>query len=637
MLRNATHRSAPRVASSVLSLKTLSLESHHLPHSSTSQPSPADRRFASTRHSSRVEVEALQLPRFLRRQHLQPKSIANGASSKSAGKQKADAISPSTTAFRSRHYDASKETAPKSEIRLLEPHALSARLKKLCDAGKLPDAIYMLKNAPLDAQNTQVWNTLIWECLKEKRHSTAYQLFVDMKRRGFSPTLRTFQTFFNGLSRIESWSTHTKQLAHARSLYEGFQRHVASIKRHDPSNPELSSDPLAGYIRLLGNAGQYQEIFDVYYALDLEGPMTPTQYVYTAMFQAIAAAKNDTPEGAVKAAADARLLWAQMLKASKKNPSLVPDSHTIVAALNALSGGNGMDYHLAFKIVSEYYGLDANKMTSQPGLLTLQPESLAAILRLCNQSKQYSLASQFYQQVRRRPENIGGASIIDRGHMEEVFKADIALREPGIGYHAVQMLEWMLRQEISSANGPKIRPALSTYTLVMQGCRYSGDWSSATRTFDLMTGYHSHDFMDGSVAANPRLDKRGPGRSFSPTADVMSWMLGTAQATKNRAHMRQALRIVDHLGFDTVMHARGEVKQETNKVMKSRTFFGAKFASVLMETTDHVMEENGRYAKPEEARKWWALYKQAQNWSKNQESGPQAPKPRKRRSVQNQV
>lgn len=65
-------------------------------------------------------------------------------------------------------------------MRLLEPHVLSGRLKKLADAGKVDDAVVMLKNAPLDAQNTQVWNTLIWEALKVNRYQLAYQLYTDV-------------------------------------------------------------------------------------------------------------------------------------------------------------------------------------------------------------------------------------------------------------------------------------------------------------------------------------------------------------------------------------------------------------------------------------------------------------------------
>lgn len=66
-------------------------------------------------------------------------------------------------------------------MRLLEPHVLSGRLKKLAGQNQLDMAVAMLKNAPLAAQNTPVWNTLIWECMKAKRFKLGYDLFVDVR------------------------------------------------------------------------------------------------------------------------------------------------------------------------------------------------------------------------------------------------------------------------------------------------------------------------------------------------------------------------------------------------------------------------------------------------------------------------
>lgn len=435
-----------------------------------------------------------------------------------------------------------------------------------------------------------------------------------MKRRGFSPTSRTYQTFFNGLCRIEEWTTYPKQLANARSLYEGFQRHIASVKRSDPEDPDLTPAALAGYIRLLGSAGRYQEIFDVYYAMDQDGLMAPNRYVWTAMFQAIAVAKKDLTEGGAKVAADARLLWTQMIKATKKNPELVPDSHTVCAALMALSDGTKQDVDLALTIITKYYGLVANGAVSQPGILPLGPESLNTIFQFCNRTKQYEHAMQFLQQVKRRPKEIGGSGILDRQHMEEVLKADLALNGPGLGYHALDTLEWMLRQEITRENGPKIRPSVVTYNLVMQACWRSADWPSAVRAFELMTGFHAHDFKDGAVAQVPRIDARGAGRSLQPNAEIMSSMLRTAFATRNRADMRQALRIVHFIGLDELMRTRGTGAQhETNRTLKHRALFGKKLGSAVLETFDYVMAENGKYAKPDETAKWRQLAKQAES------------------------
>lgn len=439
-----------------------------------------------------------------------------------------------------------------------------------------------------------------------------------MKRRGFSPTTRTFQTFFNGLSRIEDWSIYPKQLTNARSLYDAYQRHVSSIKKHDPSNPELLIDPLAGYIRILGNAGRYQEVFDIYYAMDHEGPLSPNQFIFTAMFHAIVAAKNNVSEGSAKVAADARLLWNQMIKASTRSPGFTIDSFSIVAALNALAGGNQVDHDLAFQITAKYFGLIPDKPKSSDGILPLQPESFAAILKLCNQTKRYEVCSQFLRQVRRRQEETGGVSIIDRLHVEEVLRGELASGGSDVAYHALETLEWMLRQEIIGANGPKIRPALSTYNIVVQACQRDAAWNSATRTFDLMTGYHSHDFMDGSVADTPKQDKRGPGRSFFPNAEFMSWMVRTALTTRNPANIRQSLRMVDYLGFETIFNAQGagELRNTANKSLKNKAFFGSKFASVVAEAVEFVLDKKVYYARQHEAQKWKMLGDQAQNASK---------------------
>ena len=441
-----------------------------------------------------------------------------------------------------------------------------------------------------------------------------------MKRRGFTPTTRTFQTFFNGLSRIEDWSIHPKQLANARSLYDAYQRHTSSIEKHDPNNSELVIDPLAGYIRILGNAGRYQEVFDVYYAMDQEGPLSPNQFIFTALFHAIVGAKNSVPEGSAKVAADARLLWNQMVKASTRSPGFTIDSFSIVAALNALSGGIQVDHDLAFRITAKYFGLVPDKPKSSVGILPLQPESFAAILKLCNQTKRYELGSQFLRQVRGRQEDTGGVSIIDRLHVEEVLKAELASGGSDVAYHALETLEWMLRQEIIGANGPRIRPALSTYNIVIQACRRDADWKSAIRTFDLMTGYHSHDFMDGSVAVTPRQDKRGPGRNFSPNAEFMSLMVRTALTTRNPANIRQSLRMVDYLGFETILNYQGtgELKN-TAKILKNNTFFGSKFASAVAEAVEFILDKKVQYARSHEAQKWKILGSKARDAS---EPGP---------------
>lgn len=141
------------------------------------------RRHGSTRASGQPGVlePAVEpkLPRYMRRRALQ--AGPTHSVDMKYPETTLDARKPSQTVhkFRSRHYDPSQQEA-KSGVRLLEPHVLSARLKKCCDAGNVDEAVAMLKNAPLDAQNTPVWNTLIWECMKVKRFQLGYQLFIDV-------------------------------------------------------------------------------------------------------------------------------------------------------------------------------------------------------------------------------------------------------------------------------------------------------------------------------------------------------------------------------------------------------------------------------------------------------------------------
>ncbi|KAJ6485005.1 pentatricopeptide repeat-containing protein [Mycena vitilis] len=528
-------------------------------------------------------ADSSALPRYIRR--------ANASSThKPTGNPKSDGSSDSR--FRSRHYDPSREKS--STMRLLEPHVLSERLKKLAEKNnQLDTAVAMLKNAPLAAQNTAVWNTLIWECMKAKRFKLAYELFIDMKRRGFNPTTRTFQTMFSGLSRIEVWAAYPQQLKNARSLYEAYQRHIEAIKKTDPTSSELSIDPLPAYVTILGNAGQFDEIFVLYHGLAEQGPLAADKYLFTAMFRALSVTTAGLPSAQyAKNATDARVLWGHVVKASEKS-GLEIDSFLVTAAVIALSKGQSSEQALAFQLVREYFGLATSAEPPLHGKIPLTSQSFAAALLLCNNSHKPAECIHFFQQVIKRPPASGGADIIDRGHAEEVLKARLALGVPGSAHLSLETLEWMLRQEIQGghATGLKVRPAITTYNLVLLACWRGADWKSATRTFNLMTGYHCHDFMDGAVVASPRVDKRPLGRNLLPTAETMSCMFRTALATENSSNMRQCLRIAYHVNAKEASFFAENKKQpmsESKKSAKNWAFHVVKLAAAVVDTVDYV-------------------------------------------------
>ena len=118
-----------------------------------------------------------QIPRYLRRQRLQMEKREEG--------RRVLLRQNDTSKYRSKRLTRDSITARetnKERLKLLEPHVLSQRIKKLCDRDKLDDAVSLLKNSPLAAQNTPAWNTLIWETMKVKRYKLAYSLYTDVRR-----------------------------------------------------------------------------------------------------------------------------------------------------------------------------------------------------------------------------------------------------------------------------------------------------------------------------------------------------------------------------------------------------------------------------------------------------------------------
>ncbi|KAF8195910.1 hypothetical protein K438DRAFT_1586955 [Mycena galopus ATCC 62051] len=536
-------------------------------------------------------------PRHIRR--------AANVSKLPSGASKSEASSD--TRFRSRKYDPSREKSP--TMRLLEPHILSGRLKKLAEQNQLDLAVAMLKNAPLAAQNTPVWNTLIWECMKEKRFKLAYDLFVDMKRRGFSPTTRTFQTMFSGYARIELWAAHTKQLENARSLYKAYKQHIETVKQGNPNSSELSIDPLPAYITVLGNSGQFEEIFVLFHSLDQEGPLAADKFIFTAMFRALSTTRAGlTSSQYLKNATDAKVLWGQVLK----KPGLDIDAFVVTAAVIALSKGRSSEQQLAFQLVCEYFGLATSGDPPVHGKIPLTTHALAAALLLCNNSQKPAECMHFFQQVVKRPQASGGVDIIDRVHAEEVLKAKLALAGPRFAQSSVETLEWMLRQEKEGrgADAQKIRPSVATYNLVLLACWRDADWNSATKTFSLMTGYHCHDFMDGAVAASPRVDQRPKNQQVFPTAETMSCMLRTALATQNTANMRQCLRIMDHFHKTQKLWAPSKHSvSQSIKAAKHSSFHVVKLATAVIETVESVSASNT--ARDDEMKLWNRLRSEA--------------------------
>jgi hypothetical protein len=434
---------------------------------------------------------------------------------------------------------------------------------------------------------------------------------------------------FSGLSRIDHWPTHSLQLNHAHQLYDYFLKHLQAVKFHTPDSDEFTISPLAKYIKILGDAGDFQRIFNIYYAMDSEGPLSPNQDIFTAMFHVLSTGRRtDGYDNAIshnQNSSTAKLLWTQMEKASQKSPGFAIDSHLIAMAIRALSEGRSSDQEFALDIVRDRLSLvRPGEASVNFANAELSVHTLAAALESCNNMQKPELCVHYLQQVThpRYTSPQGTRSrvhIVDRGHIEQGLKAHVTLAQsgvPGQSIQAVETLQWMLRSEITQSN-VKLRPQSTTFNLVLSVCRAQGDWEGATRTFHLISGYRSGDFADSEASkkVKPVMEVRSKGRNLAPDAEVMSSMVRTALATKIPANIRQSLRMVDRLDIDHLLSARkisADSLPQPKKAAKLQAFLHEKLAVAVDEAVNSLTRtKGGRELHADEMARWHHLQARA--------------------------
>lgn len=444
-----------------------------------------------------------------------------------------------------------------------------------------------------------------------------------MKRRGFTPTFFTFITMMAGYSKVEDWQGRTKQLDNVHTLMANFDQFVKRAKESGDVKG-MNSDPTALYIRVLGDAHLYQKMFDVFNEMDADGPFATDSRTYSAILHALS---ERYPRGEMsleasnaQKASDAKLVWKQMLKASEKL-GFTPDSHVIVAMLRCLARGRPPHVLFAQDIIHEWCGLSKPGESQLPPVISVDPHVIGAILTVCNVNNKYRLAVHYVQQIMDRALLPGETVPLDRENMEQVLQSYTYLAALGSMSEADQALEtlqWMLRQEVlNPAIAYKLRPRLETYSLVLIACWRGADWKSAIRTFELLTGCHGTDFWDGHTS-KPQIEQRSRGRNLEPNATVLATMLRTALASRDRANMRQCLRIVDYYGVEKTLNELVELYTPHNPAPapaqlpaawledggsrpargaqirsrheeKERKFYGAKLAEALQDVVDKVL------------------------------------------------
>ena len=440
-----------------------------------------------------------------------------------------------------------------------------------------------------------------------------------MKRRGFSPNNITFSTMLSGISLIKDWSKYSKQLQNAHSLYEYYRKHVESVKYHEPDNSkELSLQPLVAYIQILGDAGEYHKIFDVYFAMDQEGPVAPDRFVFTAMFKAISTRQKRPATGEEAstrndAASDAKHVWMQMEKVMQRNPDFHLDPGLIAAAIRALTRGSPNDQSFAFVIIRDRLGL------SQPGeeiprklSQNLNAWTLDATLQLCNTMQKHRLTVHFLRQVMEKInwDKVWMRYLIDSSHIHKLLRAYAGLASLGSlneSNEALEALEWSLQHDVIY-HLPKLTPTAQSYHLALMTCCRSADWPTAVRVYELMTGVEAGQFEAGKNLP-PTVKKRSKGKNLQTDVETMSFLLRTALAANNLTHIQHAMWLADFVRVDALLSDE-----------KTAAFYRSKLASTLTEAIKRLQEAGG--LTPEQEKTWGSYRSLAREVLKSTRGSP---------------
>ncbi|KAI0677483.1 hypothetical protein C8Q78DRAFT_1159874 [Trametes maxima] len=511
--------------------------------------------------------------------------------------------------------------------RRLRPHEVSQNITKLCQDRKVDEAVEYLQNLPLDAQNTINWNILIYHASNARRFRLAHQVYLDMKRRGFKPILTTYATLMGAFNKVDSWEGRTKLLQDVHKIYESYLEYIATVKEHNPQSPEISTMPCNAYIQILSRAGDYQRMFDVYNGMDAEGPFSPDRITYTNMLRAmysrgVSASGDDEQIQKIRerAASDARLIWRHYMKRLEANPDIGIDALSISSIVQPLTFGRPADHIVAFDIIREYCGLAKPGETAPPAQVELSRPLVQDILWLCNTAQKPRLCVHFVQHLMAHQPDI-----LDHGHFDHVLTAYGSLSTMGTfteASHALQVLEWMLEREVTSELGPRLRPGLTAYTLVLTVCWRAKDWDTALRTFELMTGYRAADFADGATGGIPQMTQRSQGRNLTPDAAAMSCLVRTALETGDPAAQRQCARIVCRLGAAPLLTAedKDDGGRRAHRVgvrfQRDQAYYAHKMARAVVELVDALVPKKTEDAPPlgPEEREWVAVRSEAKGF-----------------------
>jgi hypothetical protein len=441
-----------------------------------------------------------------------------------------------------------------------------------------------------------------------------------MKRRHIQPNTRTFTTLFVGLSKIDDWAPYSNILDRVFKAYDQLLVHFEKLRLENRNHYDINPWPINGFLTLLGKAGHYAKMWDVFFSMD--DRLSPDEVTYSIMLRALKSRTSldkrpvptsleleasqpveelldvekwgqelgaevalymtpksktkSTPESVhYKNAADARVLWDHLIRASKERQRypVAINGMQLTPLLSILALGKPTDQSLAFEIIEEFIQMESpgppvgnrskassrdRKTTPNKGVVDNEPVPLSpplftTVLDVCIQSARVEAVIKYFQMVTENEELKG---IVDSRHMEQILKA-FAMRRTPKGQtidarEAMSALSWMLRERTPNPMGVghgKLDPRTEHFIYALTAAWRGADMASALHIFERVTKISPATYMKPDSEAVPiRLMDYLPSRYLGCLWNVtcMALLVKTADTTGRQENMRIAMRILRH-------------------------------------------------------------------------------------------
>lgn len=450
-----------------------------------------------------------------------------------------------------------------------------------------------------------------------------------MKKRGFQPTSRTYATIFSGCNQLSDSELTDKQWERVEGLWEQYQSYLESVRSQEDQDVVLQHSsrhdnilsPYVPFLELLGRRGLHDRIMPLFEEL-AESHLAQDKYVCTTFLLQIA--QRTTLGGGEADIGDVYVQNAEDTQAiaSKMQAAGVVDSFALTAILRGLVKGTEQHHQFGYDLVIATVG-DISKPEEMinakgPASVKLEHRLLDLVLELCCVMRKYEVALNLFDGLKQSP----AKRILTRSHVDYALDAlayqtaeveqvpslatqkSQANGEPAtesnsstdlktFSQRALKILEYAVLRGYGG-HPMDILPNRATYNRVLVTAWRCGDWESAARAVELMTGLDLSQFRQSRSPSWFRRNitpQKSKDKVISLDAQSMGYLVRTANRLRDNSAIRVAVRLFDYCGFGAFFPLpRKAARRLGTSVRTMDGFYQFKLAAAIQESVIILMD-----------------------------------------------